>query len=1025
MPQSVQQNRSAVGNDQNYRAVKKKSVPSSKKHIGRQPADLVNCECCAFCTQLKIVAYSPASLQSAQLNSSALATAFNVIQLLANVSAAPQSDQQKWCPDLYSTAQSIEYRRHCPMRLSAQVTRKPDSFAIENKNAVAHNKSVRAVAAHPVIVASNRLPPDGISTSSILQLYYPTLIPGVDAAPVRQNPAGFSYKRIDKTYRIEGDQAKIELINLVTNYLANHYQLTTDEIIDLAFSLNIQAAGEIIMLIPLNPQSDTIERIKRISEKTHDDQIENHIKVNCAYEEELLGADGNRKGKLLLFQAQPAENPFRMIYDNNDGRPSPEARGAAEGLNFVTDIMTLGIKPLIAKIVANAKRETYQREKGDEVCAKKYSRVNFSELALSLTVDGFSFTPRNAAPKIKSSELINAKLMPERAAYFTQAEYDNSRSGIMLKVEPIQTSIVDQGREIYLKPTAQDHVFVTDPPHAVHPERLERRVIVDEKDLTWRYADDLGKEVLNVEIREGKKYITVQGDWYELQLAKKGQYEIFIPTDTVIKNYVPVYMEPLSRTWHMSVHNGHPVFRDKHQRLLTRISQEADPNTVYVAKINNNPRVYGPGKTYHAVKSSQASAHGGQNFVEMNGKRVPVRHPHGDEGLTQYEAFNPKRPQKKGHALAWHDDRWIFEQANSVHASLRLRKKITSAMFVKEIDTNTLTAPDRMGLRWSADGKAYLKVKKNFIQLRQMNDNRYAIRSTPHSHKMILRFRGNQFFPESIAERLKNIRTVGLSGRKRPHPVDVLKRQDGFDVKSAKELLSEYKFPENGLFDAYTFVLDIEQNGRIPHWAEKFKKRARLDMTPPDDSTLVKLHKPGEPDKEKHFYLGEELGEGKFATVYADATNKYFVVKRYDAQEIKNMPAIVNSEVENFTRYYGKDTAKIFIDSEGIYHVRMYRVSGETLDSLPPNSLPENAVEKYVDMLEELNAHGIFHDDLHTDNLIWDKNTERFYPIDIKNNKEVFFNSSPKDKDILNSHTSENWEYTLRLIREKQIKAAV
>lgn len=32
-------------------------------------------------------------------------------------------------------------------------------------------------------------------------------------------------------------------------------------------------------------------------------------------------------------------------------------------------------------------------------------------------------------------------------------------------------------------------------------------------------------------------------------------------------------------------------------------------------------------------------------------------------------------------------------------------------------------------------------------------------------------------------------------------------------------------------------------------------------MTPPDDSILVELHKPGEPDKEKHFYLGEELGK--------------------------------------------------------------------------------------------------------------------------------------------------------------------
>lgn len=49
--------------------------------------------------------------------------------------------------------------------------------------------------------------------------------------------------------------------------------------------------------------------------------------------------------------------------------PSPEARGAAEGLNFVADLLTIGIKPLIGKLIANAKRREYYKNQGDEICA--------------------------------------------------------------------------------------------------------------------------------------------------------------------------------------------------------------------------------------------------------------------------------------------------------------------------------------------------------------------------------------------------------------------------------------------------------------------------------------------------------------------------------------------------------------------------------------------------------------------------------------------------------------------------------
>lgn len=110
-------------------------------------------------------------------------------------------------------------------------------------------------------------------------------------------------------------------------------------------------------------------RTKRAALSDQNPHIEKHIEEHCAFEDEILYPWGPNAGKDLLFEAQRAENPFRMIYDNADVGPTPFQRGLADGLNIVTDFLTLYIKKIAGSAVANFKRSEYFKNNGDEICA--------------------------------------------------------------------------------------------------------------------------------------------------------------------------------------------------------------------------------------------------------------------------------------------------------------------------------------------------------------------------------------------------------------------------------------------------------------------------------------------------------------------------------------------------------------------------------------------------------------------------------------------------------------------------------
>lgn len=315
------------------------------------------------------------------------------------------------------------------------------------------------------------------------------------------------------------------------------------------------------------------------------------------------------------------------------------------------------------------------------------------------------------------------------------------------------------------------------------------------------------------------------------------------------------------------------------------------------------------------------------------------------------KVYNSNYPDKEHHLISWDGRRWVFERPTSIHVSSSLEKQIISDMFTHNIDVTHLSSPDKNGLLWDENNKSYLNINNQFIRVKKVGKNRFLLIKTVHDPKMILRLKNNMFYKENIAERLKNIMAVGLSGRKRKTVLSVLKKVDGFTEASAEKLLSEYRFQEKGLFNDYAFALEIEQTGKIPPWAKRLKK----DYPPkPGTSKImdtITLMKPDFPGHKVDFHVGKPIGEGTNGEVFIDADDNAYLIKVYLENKGESVAETTKHEAEVFRRYYGEDAAMHLVDEEGISYVRMYKIPGETLSSLPTGSLPNNAEEKFVDMI--------------------------------------------------------------------------
>ncbi|MGK2889751.1 MAG: OspG family effector kinase [Candidatus Malihini olakiniferum] len=118
-------------------------------------------------------------------------------------------------------------------------------------------------------------------------------------------------------------------------------------------------------------------------------------------------------------------------------------------------------------------------------------------------------------------------------------------------------------------------------------------------------------------------------------------------------------------------------------------------------------------------------------------------------------------------------------------------------------------------------------------------------------------------------------------------------------------------------------------------------------------------------------------------------------------------------ETEMFQRYYGEEAAIIFADDKSISYVRMYRIPGQTLHSIPRGTLPHDTDMKFVDIIERFNSLGIMHQDLHSENILWDSMSELFFPIDISNVREKYFDADISGKQKMNAKGISDWDRVL------------
>ncbi|WP_024905594.1 hypothetical protein [Robbsia andropogonis] len=676
-------------------------------------------------------------------------------------------------PDAMTTAVRL-------MLLLSQVRQSPDAdCGPQDVPTCMHSEASLSSPARvipPVSAAAHILTPSVDAETRYLDSW---LLPGASAMPAPSAHSDGTQETatiINNMRIIRDEREKGDLIRSLKQALVQNGWLDIRDAEDFEFSLKTLSSGVPLLIVPMEAPPDGPPRVKRLAQSKIDEDIVRHIAAHCAIEEEVLNANGEKEGKVLLYEAQRTENYFRRLYDGHDGGPSPEIRGAANGLNIATDLLSFGIKPLITSIIANAKRSEYYQSRGDVICAERYKHLSIASLSTSLDIDGLTLARKAMPRKAKPAELRHTLPADRNAAYFTRDPATGIRREILLRVAPGRDAIGDgSGNEVFLKPSGRKNEYLTYHPHAQRPGLLERRVVVDEKTMRWRYSDDFDTRELNVDIREGKRQISLHGEHYDLLRNADNQYEIVVRRASGEVSLLPVYMEPLSGTWHIAVENAQPVFTREQKALLERVCRARDDDVYYIPSPNNNAGYYGSGAIYRAEKRDDTSHYSYGTFVEMDGKLVPVTQRTTPGHGLHYEVVDPSGAGEVGLPVAFDGARWRFEADSAPQVSKEVKQLVTPAMLASDIQSARLSAPDAHGLNWDMQNNAYLKVDGSYIKVTHFNENRFAIRQSDGSN-IILRFRDGKFFRERISERLQNIRTVGLNGHKEENSAFIISR---------------------------------------------------------------------------------------------------------------------------------------------------------------------------------------------------------------------------------------------------------
>ncbi|WGL97715.1 lipopolysaccharide kinase InaA family protein [Arsenophonus sp. aPb] len=166
----------------------------------------------------------------------------------------------------------------------------------------------------------------------------------------------------------------------------------------------------------------------------------------------------------------------------------------------------------------------------------------------------------------------------------------------------------------------------------------------------------------------------------------------------------------------------------------------------------------------------------------------------------------------------------------------------------------------------------------------------------------------------------------------------------------------------------------------------------------------------------KNIKLGKLMGSGTEGKVYQDANNKHFYIKKPYIND-SYIESKMREQVDCFNKYYGEGSAAL-IENDGIFYIRMYKVPGVPISSIDDKIFPPSAQERFQHMICDLGDAGIMHVDLNFKNILYDKETNTFYPIDFSNGRETYHSGSKNIKNSINSVSEMMYDWALKYIIE-------
>lgn len=148
--------------------------------------------------------------------------------------------------------------------------------------------------------------------------------------------------------------------------------------------------------------------------------------------------------------------------------------------------------------------------------------------------------------------------------------------------------------------------------------------------------------------------------------------------------------------------------------------------------------------------------------------------------------------------------------------------------------------------------------------------------------------------------------------------------------------------------------------------------------------------------------LGKLIGEGSTAEVFEDVNDSSALYKKYDlaGNHYHEVLEMARKEFDLFNAFYGDD-ASVVIRHGGDVYLRMLHVPGTPLSEIDTADIPDNLESLYLRLICELNELGIIHYDLNTGNMLYDKESERLFPIDFRDIYNEYYSATKNDKEII------------------------